>query len=84
MKNIAGNLNGIQTINKLDLKKDVLRHDSKENTVVGKKTIMRLFVESLNGYNFDKWAANALTKSKKHLNIKGRKTFGTATFNDVK
>ncbi|XP_043519107.1 uncharacterized protein LOC122533454 isoform X2 [Frieseomelitta varia] len=79
---ISGNLNGIQTINKLDLKKDVMRQDSRENTVMGKKTIMRLFAENLNGYNFDKWAANALTKSKKHLNIEGRKTFSTATFND--
>ena len=84
MKNIAGNLNGMRTINKLDLKKDVMRHDSRENTVVGKKTIMRLFAENLNGYNFDKWAANALTKSRKHVNIEGRKTFSTATFNDVK
>ncbi|KAK1123403.1 hypothetical protein K0M31_008113 [Melipona bicolor] len=81
---ILGNLNGMRTINKLDLKKDVVRHDSKENTVVGKKTIMRLFAESLNGYNFDKWVANALMKSKKHLNIEGRKTFSTATFSDVK
>ncbi|KAK9305650.1 hypothetical protein QLX08_003423 [Tetragonisca angustula] len=81
---ITGNLNGMRTINKLDLKKDVMRHDSRENTVVGKKTIMRLFAENLNGYNFDKWAANALTKSRKHVNIEGRKTFSTATFNDVK
>ncbi|KOX71990.1 hypothetical protein WN51_03138 [Melipona quadrifasciata] len=81
---ILGNLNGMRTINKLDLKKDVVRHDSKENTVVGKKTIMRLFAESLNGYNFNKWVANALMKSKKHLNVEGRKTFSTATFSDVK
>ena len=74
----------MQTINRLDLEKDVVRHDSKENTVIGKKTVMRLFAESLNGYKFDKWTANALTKSKNYLAIEGRKTFNTATFNDVK
>lgn len=82
MKNL-GNLSAKHTINKLDLKKDVMRYDSRENIVTGKKTVIRLAAENLNGYNFDKWAANALTKLKKHAIIKGQKTFITATFSDI-
>ncbi|XP_050493081.1 uncharacterized protein LOC126874764 isoform X2 [Bombus huntii] len=80
---VLGNLRAKHTINKLDLKKDVMRYDSRENIVTGKKTVIRLAAENLNGYNFDKWAANALTKLKKHAIIKGQKTFITATFSDI-
>lgn len=82
MQNL-GNLTAKHTINKLDLKKDVMRHDLRENIVTGKKTVIRLTAENLNGYNFDKWAAKALTKLKKRAIIKGQKTFINATFSDI-
>ncbi|XP_048269183.1 uncharacterized protein LOC100652146 isoform X2 [Bombus terrestris] len=80
---VLGNLTAKHTINKLDLKKDVMRHDLRENIVTGKKTVIRLTAENLNGYNFDKWAAKALTKLKKRAIIKGQKTFINATFSDI-
>lgn len=80
----AGNLDAKGKINNLDLKSDVMRHDSDENIVTGKKIVPVLTAEDINGYNFDKWVENVLTQSKKSVIIKGPKTFSTLTFNDMK
>lgn len=73
-----------QTINNLYLKSDVMRHNSKENIVTGKKKVLALIVENLNGYNFNKWTANALMQTKKDIIIEGRKKFSIVTFNNIK
>lgn len=43
-----------------------------------------MIVENLNGYNFNKWTANALMKTKKNIIIDGRKKFNIVTFNNIK
>ncbi|KAG9431659.1 hypothetical protein HZU67_06304 [Apis mellifera carnica] len=80
----TGNLYIKQTINNLYLKSDVMKHNSKENIVTGKKKVLALIVENLNGYNFNKWTANALMKTKKNIIIDGRKKFNIVTFNNIK
>lgn len=61
-----------------------MRHNSKENIVTGKKKVLALIVENLNGYNFNKWTANALMQTKKDIIIEGRKKFSIVTFNNIK
>lgn len=61
-----------------------MKHNSKENIVTGKKKVLALIVENLNGYNFNKWTANALMKTKKNIIIDGRKKFNIVTFNNIK
>ncbi|CAL7942383.1 unnamed protein product [Xylocopa violacea] len=81
---ILGSLHLVKKINNMDLKKDVMRHDSERNIVIGKKTVVIVTAKSLAGYNFDKWANNALMQTKKYSIIKGKKKFNTITFNDIK
>ncbi|XP_017791112.1 PREDICTED: uncharacterized protein LOC108573234 [Habropoda laboriosa] len=81
---ILGKLYVKNRMNSMDLKKDVMRNDFKENIVTEKKIINVLTVENLNGYGFDKWAKNVLMQKKKHVTIKGRKKFNTVTFSNIK
>ncbi|CAK9826786.1 hypothetical protein ANTRET_LOCUS4568 [Anthophora retusa] len=81
---IIGKLYAKEKMNHMDLKKDVMRYDFKENIVTGKKIVNVLTVENLNGYGFDKWANNVLIRKKKHVIIKGRKKFNTVTFSNMK
>lgn len=68
----------------MDLKTDVLRHDSEETVVTGKKTVDILAAENLNGLHFNKWARHALTEKNKPIFIKGRKSFSTVSINNMK
>ncbi|XP_017763608.1 PREDICTED: uncharacterized protein LOC108553282 [Eufriesea mexicana] len=81
---ILGNLHAKHTINNLNFENDIMRYNSKENIVTGRKTVMVLNAENLNGYGFNKWVANALLETKKDITIKGRTKFSTAAFNTVK
>nr|XP_012144737.1 PREDICTED: uncharacterized protein LOC100882154 isoform X2 [Megachile rotundata] len=80
---ILGQMDVRNKINNMNLKTDVMRHDSKNNIVTGKKTVMILTTKNLNGLNFAKWIDNTLTQKEKHITIKGQKSFLTAMFNNI-
>ena len=80
---VLGKLHARRKINDMDLKTDVLRHDSEETVVTGKKTVDILTAENLNGLHFNKWARNALTERNKPIFIKGRKSFSTVSINNM-
>lgn len=68
----------------MNIKTDVMRHNSEEIIVTGKKTVVVLATENLNGLNFDGWVNNALTQEKKISIIKGRKSFDNVIINGMK
>ncbi|XP_076683687.1 uncharacterized protein LOC143376839 isoform X2 [Andrena cerasifolii] len=80
---VLGKLHAQRKINDMDLKTDVLRHDSEETVVTGKKTVEILTAENLNGLHFNQWARNALTEKDKPIIIKGRKRFNTVSVNNM-
>ena len=82
---VLGKLHAQRKINDMDLKTDVLRHDSEETVVTGKKTVEILTAENLNGLHFNKWARNALTEKNGPgpIIIKGRKSFNTVSINTM-
>ncbi|XP_043261008.1 uncharacterized protein LOC122402358 [Colletes gigas] len=80
---VLDKLHAMKKINDLNFKTDIMRHNSTGNIVTGKKTVVVLTAENLNGLNFDEWADNALMKEKKSVTIKGRKYFNTVTINNI-
>ncbi|XP_029165434.1 uncharacterized protein LOC114936425 [Nylanderia fulva] len=78
--NWDGKLNGI------DLNKDVVKRDAKQNVITGKKTISNLKTTdlwSLN-INFSNLVSNALTENcQKLTTVKGRKTFNNIVLNNL-
>ncbi|XP_076629970.1 uncharacterized protein LOC143346098 [Colletes latitarsis] len=80
---VLDKLHARKKINNLNFKTDIMRYNSTRNIVTGKKTVVVLTADNLNGLNFDKWADNALMREKKSVTIKGRKNFNTVTINNM-
>ncbi|XP_076236834.1 uncharacterized protein LOC143180762 [Calliopsis andreniformis] len=80
---VLGKLHARKKINDLNLKTDVMRYSNEEIIVTGKKTVMILTTENMNGLHFDKWTKNALTQKKKMPVIKGHKTFNAVAINEM-
>lgn len=73
--------------NGIDLNKDVVRRDAKQNIVTGKKTILDLKTKSLRALNinFSNFTKDALTQRCQKLSIiKGRKIFNNITLNNLR
>ncbi|KAG7187872.1 hypothetical protein KM043_013853 [Ampulex compressa] len=71
-------------VNGLNLRTDIVRHDTIKNVLSGKKTVLALSTEDLRALDFSKWVEGALIGNMGKLAIvKGRKIFNSLEIVDL-
>ncbi|KAK2582296.1 hypothetical protein KPH14_004637 [Odynerus spinipes] len=81
---LPGYVNLKGRVNNMDLRTDVVKHNTKKNIITGKKTILELATKNLYGLNFSEWSQNAVLLSEKELIvIKGEKVFHDINIQDL-